>query len=98
MSHHGSEPLQAAHDKLRQQMEIEAQRMQLGATQRTPAGQMHETDEGEIRMGVANDPSRLKVYLNFGKPIAWIGMSPDEARELGETLIEHSRTVRGITA
>lgn len=97
MVHHSSDPMLPAFDRLKQQMEIEAQRMSLGATQRTPAGQVHESDEGEICFGIANDPVKQKVYINFGKPVAWLGLSPGDAREIGESLIKHSLLVRGTT-
>lgn len=94
MSHHSSEPMGS---KFFQQMEIEAQRLGLGATGRSPSGQVHESDEGEIRMGVAHDVKEQKVFINFGKPVAWLGLDPQQARELGELLIKHSQEVRGIT-
>lgn len=93
MAHHSSEPMG---DKFDQYLETEAQRLGLGATGRTPQGQVHQSDEGEIMMGVAHDPERLKVFLNFGKPVAWLGMDPQQARELGQLLIDHSWKVRGI--
>lgn len=93
MSHHSSVPMG---DSFRQQMEMEAQRLELGATRRTPSGTVHESDEGEIRMGVAHDPRAQKVFLNFGKPVTWLGMNPQEAFELGDLLIRHSFLVRGI--
>ena len=100
MSHHSSIPadgqFSAARSRFIQQMEIEAQRLNLGATGRSPSGQVHETDEGEIRMGVAHDAQERKVFLNFGKPVAWLGLNPEEAFDLGELLIRHSREVRGI--
>lgn len=97
MAHHGSEELLGARDKFAQQMELEAQRLGLGATGRTPDGNIHDTDEGEIRFGVAHDPNKRQVILNFGKPVTWIGMPPEQAAELAETLSEHSRRCRGIT-
>lgn len=96
MAHHGSE--QPESSELRQSMELAAQQQQLGATGETPLGRVDETDEGEILMGVSHDPNKLKVFLNFGKPVAWMGMTPEQARELGQSLIHESMAVRGITA
>lgn len=90
MSHHSSEPMG---DSFRQQMEIEAQRLGLGATSRHPSGSMHSSDEGEIRMGIASDEKTGKVMLNFGKPVAWLGLNPEEAVGIAQALIQHARKV-----
>jgi hypothetical protein len=55
-----------------------------GATGRFPEGQLRPDDEGEIRFGVAQHGG--KVVISFGKPTAWIGMSPQQARHLAKTL------------
>lgn len=105
MSHHGNVPMdeflrkqtdakaEALGDNFRQQMEIEAQRMELGSTGRHPSGSVHASDEGEIRMGVASDENTGKVMLNFGKPIVWLAFNPDEAIGLAQALIQHARKV-----
>lgn len=90
MSHHSSEPMGEA---FRQQMEIEAQRMGLGATSRHPSGSIHGSDEGEIRLGVASDDKSGKVMLNFGKPVTWIAFNPEEAIGVAQALIQHARKV-----
>ncbi len=93
MSHHSSDPMDEMGDKFRQQMEIEAQRQGLGATSRYPSGQIHNSDEGEIRIGVASDDKAGKVMLNFGKPVAWLAFNPEEAIEVAQALIQHARKV-----
>jgi 4-hydroxyphenylpyruvate dioxygenase-like putative hemolysin len=105
MSHHASEPMdeflreqmdakaEALGDKFNQQMEIEAQRMGLGATGRHPSGSIHVSDEGEIRLGVASDEKAGKVMLNFGKPVAWLAFNPEEAVQVAQALIQHARKV-----
>lgn len=93
MSHHSSEPFNELGDQFRQQMEIEAQRMGLGATSRHPSGSVHASDEGEIRMGVASDDKTGKVMLNFGKPVAWLAFNPEEAIDVAKALIQHARKI-----
>ncbi len=58
----------------------------LGGTGNYPDGKINKNDEGEIRFGVANVDG--KVILNFGKPVAWVGMNPDDARRLADMLIK----------
>jgi hypothetical protein len=78
-------------DEFRQQMEIESQRMGLGATGRSPSGQLHHSDEGEIRFGVASDEKTGKVMINFGKPVAWLAFEPEQAVQIAQALIQHAR-------
>lgn len=59
-----------------------------GATNRYPRGRLNETDEGELQMGVAVDQGT--VILAFGKPIAWLGLTPAIARDLAQTLIHRA--------
>jgi hypothetical protein len=63
------------------------EKIKLGATGRFPRGRIHASDEGELRFGVAADPERNLVALHFGGPVAWVGMPPDVARKLAETLV-----------
>jgi hypothetical protein len=45
---------------------------------------MNETDEGALNMAIGAVDG--KVVLNFGTPISWIGMTPEDARDLGKAL------------
>lgn len=55
-----------------------------GATGNFPRGQLHRTDEGEIRIAITVE--RNTVIIAFGKPTAWIGLSRVEAVELAELI------------
>lgn len=59
----------------------------LGATGRFPEGRLNEHDEGEIAFAVAADSGSKKVLINFGKPVAFLGMNKAQAIELGQMLI-----------
>lgn len=60
----------------------------LGATGRYPEGKLSEHDEGEIAFAVAADPKLKKVLIDFGKPVAFLGMNKTQAIELGQMLID----------
>jgi hypothetical protein len=64
---------------------------QLGATGNFPGGKLTDHDEGEIRIAIGHKNG--KVVVAFGKPISWIGFSPEQARELAEHIIKHSHAV-----
>ena len=60
----------------------------LGPTRKFPFGKVDATDEGELRMGMYADHRAGIVRLEFGKAIAWVGLPSQQARELGQLLIE----------
>jgi hypothetical protein len=67
----------------------------LGATGQFPRGKMNTDDEGELQFAVGSDPDKHKVIINFGKPVAWIGISPADAEQIAQSLIKHARRARG---
>lgn len=54
-----------------------------------PDGKLNQHDEGAVAFLVGVEDGRVK--LQFPKPIAWIGMTPDEAVGMAELLIRHAR-------
>jgi hypothetical protein len=60
----------------------------LGATGKYPRGKADADDEGELRMALAADHANGIVRLEFGKPIAWLGLPSGEARQLAKLLTE----------
>ena len=67
----------------------------LGATGRYPEGKYTENDGGEICFAVAADPTAGKVLIDFGKPVMWVGMTPDEARGLADLLRSKAEAADG---
>lgn len=61
----------------------------IGPTGDFPDGKMRADDEGAIRMGATVYEG--KVVLNFGTPITWIGLHPQEAADLATLLLDHAR-------
>jgi hypothetical protein len=59
-----------------------------------PDGRLTDRDEGTLVFGVTTLGE--KVIIAFGQSATWIGMTGDQAIELGTTLIEHGKDA-GIT-
>jgi len=78
MSHHASE--------LRDEMLQQALRDSLGATGKFPRGKITRLDEGQIKFAIAADHATNTVLINFGKAVAWLGMTADEAIEIANAL------------
>ena len=60
----------------------------LGATERFPYGKISEHDEGELRFALATDHGNGIVRIEFGKPVAWLGLPSGVARQLAAMLVE----------
>ncbi len=70
-------------------MEIGADGPRLGATGQFPDGKLSDNDEGEIMIGIA--VYRGRVLFNFGKPVHGIGLTPEQAEQIGRDLINKAR-------
>lgn len=98
MAHHGVFPEPEGERNevakaLRDFMQREAKTIGLGATRAFPQGVVNDIDEGEIQFAIKGDAERQKVFLNFGKPVDFLGMTPQQAVEVGQLLIKHARAV-----
>jgi len=58
----------------------------LGATGQFPRGKINRLDEGQIKFAMAADHETETILINFGKPIAWLGMTADEAIDISNAL------------
>ena len=56
----------------------------IGPTGKYPEGKLGERDEGEIAFAVGAEDG--KIVLNFGKPVAWIGFTPEQAMEIARMI------------
>jgi hypothetical protein len=63
---------------------------ELGASGQFPRGQLNADDEGELTLGVAFDEKNGIVVINFGKPVAWMGLEPAQAIEMAKTILKQS--------
>lgn len=71
-----------------------AESPKFGATGKFPDGSLDKSDEGEISFGVTSH--RGKVIINFGKPVAWLGMDSNQAAALAAFLLQHASRCRDI--
>jgi len=76
-------------EHLQERLDEAAEQQGFGATGEHPDGKLAEHDEGEIRFGVTD--AEGKVIINFGKSVRSMGMSPEQAKQLGGTLINRAR-------
>jgi hypothetical protein len=86
MSNHSSDPTDPPDPAMREL--FDKMKQALGPTGEHPRGMLTPTDEGGIRFAVGSKNG--VVVIDFGKPVAWVGMPPAEARQLAESLVKHA--------
>ncbi len=86
MSHHGNNPPHV------QKALSHAMRELMGEH---PDGKLNADDAGALAFAVGVEEGR--VVLRFPKPVAWMGMTGDEALELAQLLLKHARHA-GVTS
>lgn len=64
----------------------------IGPTGKFPAGKIHPTDAGEIAFSVSVKSG--KIIVAFGAPVAWIGLSTDQADALADLLRQRATQIR----
>lgn len=48
-------------------------------------------DQGDIRFSVGTSMDKKRVVINFGKQIRWVGMTRNQAIEVGRALIKSAK-------
>lgn len=94
MAHHGSDPFDDPEKKetFKKMLDTTAFR---GATGEFPEGQLSKSDEGAIQFAVGVKDG--KVVLDFGTPVAWVGMNPQQAADLATLLMKRAREAARAT-
>jgi hypothetical protein len=82
MSHHSSNDDDVRRDMSRAMKEIFGE---------YPRGRLNADDEGACAFAVGHEKGVVKIL--FPKPVAWIGMPPEQAIDLAQDLLKHARVV-----
>lgn len=81
------EPEQIARNKLRRQL-LDTTGF-LGAIGSHPDGVLRKGDEGLIQFAVGMEDG--KVVIDFGTPVAWLGMTPQQAADFASSILNRAR-------
>lgn len=65
-----------------------------GATGDHPRGKLHPDDQGGLRMAIAADARNGIVRVDFGKPVAWLGLDKATALALADNLRKHADSLK----
>jgi len=61
----------------------------LGPTEKSPDGKLSSSDEEQIAFSVF--PKDGKIVISFNSPVRWMGMTTNQAIDLGNCLLKHAR-------
>jgi hypothetical protein len=89
MSHHAPEPDRELSASLQRLLSSTADFR--GAIGAYPDGKLAASDEGSIQFAVGGKDG--KVVIDFGTPVAWLGMTPQQAADLASTILSKAREV-----
>lgn len=99
MSHHGFEPLEDGgnNERIRKMLnDLQAStagyRGPIGAY---PDGMLTKHDEGSIQFAIGEKDG--KVVMDFGSPVAWIGVTPQQAMDIASALVKSARKAAAET-
>lgn len=56
-------------------------------------GRAGAADDGDLAFAVGPHPEKELVVVDFGKPVEWVAMPPQQAIELAQALIKHARAI-----
>ena len=75
-------------DMMRKLMDTSSFRGAIGAF---PEGKLTPKDEGAIQFAIGEQDG--KVVIDFGTPVAWIGLTPQQAADIASSLLSRAREV-----
>jgi hypothetical protein len=92
MSHHGSNPFDgeppAGIKKLLADMKAGSANY-IGPVGAYPHGHLTKQDEGSLQFAIGSRDG--KVVIDFGAPVAWVGMTPQQAMDLAASIMSKAR-------
>ena len=56
-------------------------------------GRLGAMDDGDLAFAIGADKDTQTVRIDFGKPVEWIAMNPQQAVELAQCLIKRARQI-----
>ena len=90
-AHHGDNPaknLEIANLLQRFEKQVEGR-----AERAYSEGRISAADEGDLACAIKTDHKHDKIIMDFGKPVTWLAMSPQDAVSWAQELIRRAREI-----
>lgn len=90
-AHHGDQP---RHNRALEQIIQRFNDQMEGRVRRAYSqGRISPQDDGDLAFAIAADKGHGTVVIDFGKPVTWIGLKPDDVARLVKVLVEKAQEV-----
>ncbi len=60
----------------------------IGPTHQVPSGKLYKGDQGGLQYAVGADLAKNRVVVQFGTPVAWLGLTKEQTIRLAQGLLE----------
>lgn len=64
----------------------------IGPTNEYPKGKLNAADKGELSMGIYVKDDSV-IVIEFGNSVRWLGLYPEQARQLAKALLKHADAI-----
>ena len=100
MSHHSDQPFDGENpippiEAIRKRQQLMRDLLNTtgfrGAIGHHPGGKLTKSDEGAIQFAIGEQDG--KVVIDFGTPVHWLGMTPQEAADFASTVLKKARLI-----
>ena len=90
MSHHGNELNEQMRKLVAERSKALSEKMERIFGE-YPNGRLNKDDAGALAVAIGHENGA--VTIQFPKPVAWIGFTPEQAVDIANTLLKHAREV-----
>ncbi|HEY1888465.1 MAG TPA: hypothetical protein VGG86_20850 [Roseiarcus sp.] len=66
--------------------------MKIGSTDDFPRGKLNPDDEGGLNIAIGSEVDCVRI--DFGEPIAWIALPPDQALAFASLIVKHAMAMK----
>lgn len=95
MAHHGPNPFDGDSPEFKSRQKLMRELLNTsafrGAIGDHPEGHLTKSDEGSIQFAIGEQDG--KVVIDFGTPVHWLGMTPQQAADFASAVLKRSREV-----
>lgn len=95
MAHHGITPFDGKDPAFQRRAQLMRELLNTtsfrGAVGDYPDGKLTKSDEGSLQFAIGEQNG--KVVIDFGTPVQWVGMTPQQAAEFASSLLAKAREV-----
>lgn len=92
-AHHGQVPSDDGKTAMDEIMRRFVDQVEGRAKRKFSDGRIGPNDDGDVSFACSADAKNKIVILDFGKPVSWIGMQPEQAVAIAEMLVKFARQV-----